>query len=600
MINSSFDLKAIVENVDYGMNIINREYRVLFMNMASRKKWNITESAPYPFTCYALLFNRSEPCPNCPLGHMDQTMENFGQIVGEINTADQANHRIKYHKIDNHQYVQTLTDVTRETELVRQVSLQSKETQAQNIILKRKRQEVETQFAFLNSVFNAIHTGIVVLDSSTELNITKANQVVSRFLNVEIDNKLTQKKCYQWFGYQQRCPGCPIENITETTNMRKLRYHQKIGDFTLTEFFAKLPDRQILLLFEDSTKRVGLLQQLKEHKEVVERQNLIFRSLLETSALIQQTEGLEELFEQALLKFSHLFSKISFGIILDGDRPTIIETAIFHGITEVEQQIIIQHTDHLLEEGIYEILSEALRNQLSDPSSTELTPSSSDWKVLPMQGKDRKVIGKLLLKGPPLDQQSYEIISIFLEQVAAVAENKLLNAQLEKLANTDSLTGVYNRGYFNRILEQAVQSSERFTHIAFSILMIDVNGLKRVNDTFGHEYGDLMIIKVAELLKEVCRKSDVITRLGGDEFVILCRSTGYEQANILLTRIREAESQTEMKCKNQEGIEENIPIRMSIGLASSEDCEANEVLKKADARMYFDKEQFYKDKEKYR
>lgn len=600
MINSSFDLKDIVENVDYGMNIINREYHVLFMNMASRKKWNITESAPYPFTCYALLFNRSEPCPNCPLVQMDQTMENFGQIVGEINTPDQANHRIKYHKIDNHQYVQTLTDITRETELVRQVSLQSKETQAQNIILKRKRQEVETQFAFLNSVFNSIHTGVAVLDSSTELNITKANQVVTRFLDVETENKLTQKKCYQWFGYQQRCPGCPIENIKETTKISKLRYHQKIGDFTLTEFFAKLPDRQILLLFEDSTKRVRLLQQLKEHKEVVERQNLIFRSLLETNALIQQTEDLEELFEQALLQFSHLFSKISFGIILDGDRPTIVESAIFRGITELEQQIIIQHTDHLLEEGIYEILSERLRNQLSDPSSSELIPPSSDWKVLPMQGKDRKVIGKLLLKGPPLDQQSYEIISIFLEQVAAVVENKLLNRQLEKLANTDTLTDVYNRGYFNRVLEQAVQNSERFIYIAFSILMIDVNGLKRVNDTFGHEYGDRMIIKVAELLKAVCRKSDVITRLGGDEFVILCPSTGYEQANILLTRIREAESQTEIKCKNQEGTEENIPIRMSIGLASSEDCTPNEVLKKADARMYLDKEQFYKDKEKYR
>lgn len=594
---ANMNLKEIIDEVDYGINVVNSDYDILFMNMATRKRWNITEPN-LDCKCHKLLFDNDEPCSNCPILSMQQTGAADGQLVGALNTPDRPNHRVKYRKLQKNLYVQTLIDVTRETELVRQVTLQSKETQAQNTILKRKRKELEEHYEFLNSVFNSIHAGLLVLDSSPNLNVSTANKSIAAFVSEESEENLVKKKCFQLFGFQRRCPGCPIENVTERTNFSRLRYHQNVGDYTLTEYYSHLPFGRILLIFEDSTKRVHLVQQLKEHKEIIERQNQIFLSLLETSPQIQKADELEEIFNRTLEQLNNLFLNLGFGIILDGERPEIVECAVFLGFTEEEQLVVVEHHTTLLSDDVENTLVEKISERYST-FSEETAPPPSHWSVLPMLGRERRTIGKLLIKGTELDKQSKEIITLFLEQVASVAENKLLTQQLEKLANTDALTGTYNRGFFSRELDRAIPNAERYS-IPFSILLIDVNGLKRVNDVFGHEEGDTMIIMVAKLLLEVCRKSDVVTRLGGDEFVVLCPSTKLEQADHLLGRIREKEAVTQMECTHPNGETEIVPIRMSIGVSSSEDTPADEVLKKADSLMYADKEAYYANRERYR
>jgi len=130
--------------------------------------------------------------------------------------------------------------------------------------------------------------------------------------------------------------------------------------------------------------------------------------------------------------------------------------------------------------------------------------------------------------------------------------------------------------------------------------MIDVNGLKRVNDVFGHQAGDQMIIEVAQVLMKICRKTDVVTRLGGDEFIVLCPGISQKQATILIERIREEEAQTVLICEHPDGTKEEVPVRMSIGMADSSEAPPNEVLKEADARMYRDKEIYYETAERYR
>ena len=109
-----------------------------------------------------------------------------------------------------------------------------------------------------------------------------------------------------------------------------------------------------------------------------------------------------------------------------------------------------------------------------------------------------------------------------------------------------------------------------------------------------------MILKVAELLLQVCRKTDMVVRLGGDEFVVLCPASGYDQTQKLVDRIREHEAQTELECSRENGHVEMIPIRMSIGVASSEDTPPETVMKKADHRMYLDKEAYYVAHPRYR
>ncbi|MGK5090386.1 diguanylate cyclase [Deltaproteobacteria bacterium TL4] len=340
--------------------------------------------------------------------------------------------------------------------------------------------------------------------------------------------------------------------------------------------------------------------QLEESNEIIQRQNQVFQSLLEISASLHKMHELEQFLLYTLNQLHALFDRWGFGLVVHGERPEIVSFVSFKKITEPEQQLILANAAKLLEPKAPEMLTEITQRTLLPEDLSREENQATKWLLLPMRGREHRLVGNLLIKGPELDQQSIKTITLFLEQVAAVAENKLLTQELEKIANTDGLTGAYNRLYYDRELERIIQQVCNFPNIYFSILLIDVNGLKRVNDIFGHGYGDAMIVMVAKLLMSVCRKTDMVVRLGGDEFVVLSPSTGYQNAHRLLKRIREKEKETFMECTLENGEKERVPIRVSIGLASSEDTPPLEVSKKADQRMYADKEAYYAHRERYR
>lgn len=167
--------------------------------------------------------------------------------------------------------------------------------------------------------------------------------------------------------------------------------------------------------------------------------------------------------------------------------------------------------------------------------------------------------------------------------------------KLETSAHTDGLTGVANRSFFDKELEKAIRKSALFPEIHFSILMIDINGLKRVNDNFGHDKGDEMIQIVARLLKGVSRETDTLCRMGGDEFILLLQATASEQAKAVVERIRKQEAGLWLSCPQKNGDRDDIPVRFSLGLAGSDETSRDNVMKLADQRMYADKKKFYQN-----
>ncbi|KXI28709.1 GGDEF domain-containing protein [Paraglaciecola hydrolytica] len=112
-------------------------------------------------------------------------------------------------------------------------------------------------------------------------------------------------------------------------------------------------------------------------------------------------------------------------------------------------------------------------------------------------------------------------------------------AQLEKMANTDDLTGLLNRREIMRILSLEITRAERH-NIPLSILMLDLDEFKQINDTYGHHAGDKLLIACAEQFRLTSRNIDFIGRLGGEEFLILLPDTNYEEAKPLAERCRMA------------------------------------------------------------
>lgn len=132
--------------------------------------------------------------------------------------------------------------------------------------------------------------------------------------------------------------------------------------------------------------------------------------------------------------------------------------------------------------------------------------------------------------------EEFELAQRFADAAALAIDNAEIRARLEHQAQTDSLTGLYNHRYFHERLRAEIGHTSRGRG-PVSVLMIDVDDFKRVNDVYGHATGDQVLARVAEILLQTARVSDVVCRLGGEEFGIIMADTDLESARTFASRI---------------------------------------------------------------
>jgi diguanylate cyclase (GGDEF)-like protein/PAS domain S-box-containing protein len=118
-----------------------------------------------------------------------------------------------------------------------------------------------------------------------------------------------------------------------------------------------------------------------------------------------------------------------------------------------------------------------------------------------------------------------------------LTERKNIENQLTSLSYTDTLTGIYNRRYFMRRAEEEIILAKQLTR-SFSIIMLDLDHFKSVNDHFGHEVGDVILKTITSCIMEKIRKSDTLARWGGEEFIVLLTDISYSQAIIIAEKLR--------------------------------------------------------------
>ncbi|WP_017904033.1 sensor domain-containing diguanylate cyclase [Pseudomonas asplenii] len=153
-------------------------------------------------------------------------------------------------------------------------------------------------------------------------------------------------------------------------------------------------------------------------------------------------------------------------------------------------------------------------------------------------------------------------ICLVIYDVTDVATNRnqlqAVNAQLKKLSSTDRLTGLYNRGHWEESLKVAYARNQRHANPT-SLVMFDIDHFKKVNDTYGHQAGDKVIERVAQVLREHVRDSDVAGRYGGEEFGVVLSDTDKAGARFFAERLRRA-------VETQEVVHEGVTIRFTISL----------------------------------
>ncbi len=199
--------------------------------------------------------------------------------------------------------------------------------------------------------------------------------------------------------------------------------------------------------------------------------------------------------------------------------------------------------------------------------------ASGELQVITRWGKDIWIYYRI---DPLLDETGK-----FMEAMLVceeITDRKKAEDRIKYLSFNDSLTGLYNRAFY----EEELKRLDTKRQLPLTVVMGDLNGLKLINDAFGHKQGDIALQKIAEVLRVSCRQEDIIARVGGDEFIALLPKTSAQVARNICRRIKENCQKTETS---------NMKLSIALGMASKESMEQDisEIEHEAEERMYRNK-----------
>lgn len=173
---------------------------------------------------------------------------------------------------------------------------------------------------------------------------------------------------------------------------------------------------------------------------------------------------------------------------------------------------------------------------------THITPDSKTVSIQYSFFPLRSPGGELLLAGIGRDRTAdlatlLEVIQLNLELEQKQKELSEANARLEQLAITDQITELYNRHYFFQVVQHFWEESKRY-RLPLTLMMMDIDNFKSVNDNYGHLFGDYVLEQTSQRMKKSTRKSDILSRYGGEEFVLLASNTDLQTGQVLAERLR--------------------------------------------------------------
>jgi two-component system, cell cycle response regulator len=159
------------------------------------------------------------------------------------------------------------------------------------------------------------------------------------------------------------------------------------------------------------------------------------------------------------------------------------------------------------------------------------------------------------------------------------------NKNLQILASKDSLTGLYNRQFLNELLVKEWSRSERYEY-PLSIILIDVDNFKKINDTFGHQVGDIVLIEIAKVLAENTRNDDCLARYGGEEFILVLPQSDLRDSFIAADRYRMAVSELIIPLKNNQSLTMSISCGVATAYPGEKKGNINFLIENADKALY--------------
>lgn len=294
----------------------------------------------------------------------------------------------------------------------------------------------------------------------------------------------------------------------------------------------------------------GTSQTLLDLRDITESHNLqeeILNRNRELGALISVTrEMVSTLDLQAVLERTlaivcrQIEASYGFLCILD-EETEALRASIFWGDKAVETEMVWNKGEGIIGWVAEHQQAIVVDDVSMDPSiggSQGPSQSSRSMVAVPLRMKDKilGVVAAVSKESESLIGSHLRLLSAYAAQASLALENAVLYQEVKSQASTDELTRLHNRRYFEGLLRSELNRARRYAH-PLSLLFMDVNHLKIVNDRYGHLQGDLLLRHMGDLLLRTLRLTDAAARYGGDEFVVLLPETNGEEATNVAERI---------------------------------------------------------------
>ncbi len=219
---------------------------------------------------------------------------------------------------------------------------------------------------------------------------------------------------------------------------------------------------------------------------------------------------------------------------------------------------------------------------------------TNELVIMPLKAKNKVnglIVADNLFTQKPISEDDLRLFMMLANQAGLAIENASLYEMVRHKSHTDSITNLWNHGFFQDQLSQEIGSARAHQH-PLTLLILDIDNFKELNDTYGHHNGDVVLREIAGILKDSSRENDYACRYGGEEFAIILTQTTKEQGLVIAERIREKVAGRTFKLTtDSDSGEQKIHATVSIGLSTfPEEAEIKEdLIAKADKAMYIAK-----------
>ncbi len=275
--------------------------------------------------------------------------------------------------------------------------------------------------------------------------------------------------------------------------------------------------------------------------------------------------------EQANKIWQHIDeTNIDLEDLIDAEKvkESYTESALFHEFKDL--MVPLDLNDTLLSQAYHRaepwhLTPEEIQQYKNDPLLKSFP--SYELLIMPLKAQDRingLIVADNIYTKKPISDHDIKFFTMLANQAGLAIENSRLYEMVVERSQTDSLTGLWNHGFFQKTLTIEIERTRRLGQY-LSLLYLDIDNFKQLNDTCGHQHGDMMLQEVAKILKESARGQDCTCRYGGEEFAAILTNTNRDQSYEIAERIRKRIEGYEFPSPSGVG---HLKLTVSIGLAT--------------------------------